>query len=278
MNEAAHLPAWRFLVTPANTGAWNMALDEAILESVERGHALPTLRVYAWQPACLSLGYAQKITDVDRGALELRAWDLVRRPTGGRAILHTDELTYAVMAPLSDPHVAGNVLESYRRLSTALVAALQTLGLDANADREYDLPSSSQPNGAVCFEVPANYEITVAGKKLIGSAQARRFQGVLQHGSLPLCGDLTRILSVLAYPDETARNAAALRLLDHAATFEDLSGRQVTWEQAAQALFDAYQTTQQVRLIRQPASPAELVRAAELVAVKDANPAWTERL
>ena len=117
---------WRVMLTPPAPGPWNMALDEAILEGVGKKEVLPTLRLYAWQPACLSLGYAQSAKDVDQDQLHTCGWDLVRRPTGGRAILHTDELTYSVIAPLHEPRVYGNILESYRHLSMALLSAPPT--------------------------------------------------------------------------------------------------------------------------------------------------------
>jgi len=79
---------WRLIITPPAAGAWNMAIDEAILEATGTGSAPPTLRLYGWDPACLSLGYAQPIADADLDRLALAGWDLVRRPTGGRAILH----------------------------------------------------------------------------------------------------------------------------------------------------------------------------------------------
>ncbi len=125
-------------------------------------------------------------------------WDLVRRPTGGRAILHTDELTYSVAGPQDEPRLAGSVLESYRVLAQALLYALQLLAIPAQAQEKPGTASTGSPNqNPVCFEVPSNYEITVGGKKLVGSAQARRKEGVLQHGSLPLYGDLTRIVQAL---------------------------------------------------------------------------------
>src|SRR5512140_660191 len=102
---------WRVVRTPAAPGAWNMAVDEAILEFAARGAVLPTLRLYAWDPPCLSLGYAQPSSDVDLETLRRRGWDLVRRPTGGRAILHTNELTYSVSGPQHEPRLAGGVLE-----------------------------------------------------------------------------------------------------------------------------------------------------------------------
>src|SRR5512142_2493749 len=89
---------WRLLITAPARGAWNMAVDEAMLEHIGRGESMPTLRLYAWEPACLSLGQAQPYADVDRIRLRQRGWDVVRRPTGGRAILHTDELTYSIVA------------------------------------------------------------------------------------------------------------------------------------------------------------------------------------
>ena len=94
-----HPGTWRLLLSEPLSGPENMALDEALLENVGRGMAAPTLRLYAWRPPCLSLGYAQPVGDVDQTALAEHQWDVVRRPTGGRAILHTDELTYAVIAP-----------------------------------------------------------------------------------------------------------------------------------------------------------------------------------
>lgn len=253
-----------------------MAVDEAILEAVGERAVLPTLRLYAWNPPCLSLGFAQPAADVDHPALEKRGWQLVRRPTGGRAILHTDELTYSVTAPLDEARVAGGVLESYRRLAQALLQALVQLGLPARADKEYPQASDSPAGGPVCFEVPSNYEITVAGKKLVGSAQARRKDGVLQHGSLPLHGDLTRITQVLAYPDQPAREKAARRLLDHA-TNAELLGHHLAWETAASAFQAAFQEVLNLNLLEEPLTLAELRRADELVRDKYAHSSWTYR-
>jgi len=163
---------WRLLITSPARGAWNMAVDEAILESAGRGAVLPTLRLYGWEPACLSLGYAQSYKDVDADRLRARGWDVVRRATGGRAILHIDELTYSVTAPPDEPRVQGSVLESYHRLARALVGAVRGLGLPV--EMEKNTPASGDARGPVCFEVPSAYEIVVDGKKLIGSAQARK--------------------------------------------------------------------------------------------------------
>ena len=120
---------WRLLITSPACGAWNMAVDEAILEYIGYRDSLPTLRLYAWEPACVSLGHAQPFSDVDTNRLKEHGWEVVRRATGGRAILHTDELTYSVIAPNDEPRVEGSVLESYNRLAQALLLAVKNLNL-----------------------------------------------------------------------------------------------------------------------------------------------------
>ncbi len=273
----AQMDTWRLLLTPPARGAWNMAVDETLLESVGRGASLPTLRLYAWHPPCLSLGYAQPFTDVDLPRLLARGWDLVRRPTGGRAILHSDELTYSVVARPDEPRLSGTLLESYNRLAQALLAALQSLGLPVEIQARAALPAAHNTN-PVCFEVPSTYEITVGGKKLVGSAQARRKEGVLQHGSLPLGGDLTRILQVLAFPNEAARLRAAERLLAHATTVESALGRPVSWAEAAQAFISAFGDRLDLDLQPRHLTPAEESRVEELVKNKYAHPQWTQRV
>lgn len=269
---------WRLIVTPGGNGAWNMALDQAILEQVGAENSPPTLRFFAWNPACLSLGQAQRASDADLDRLRERGWTIVRRPTGGRAILHTDELTYSVSFPLGHPVVAGDIVTSYRRISGALLAGLETLGLAAQADKRAERVAENA-KGPVCFEVPSDYEITANGGKLIGSAQVRKFDGVLQHGSLPLHGDLGRICDALAFPDEAARDTARVRVLQRATTLERVLGRVVAFEEAAQAVRDAFARTfgVDIRPAEEP-TPAELERAAALVDEVYGADAWTFRL
>jgi lipoate-protein ligase A len=269
---------WRLVQSAAASGAWNMAVDEAILEAVHRGSAKPTLRLYAWSPPCLSLGYAQPSGDVDFEYLNASGWQIVRRPTGGRAILHTDELTYSIICPHSEPRVAGSVLESYQRLSAALLGALQLLGIPAQALEKNSRKQNSGIQNPVCFETPSNYEITVSGKKIIGSAQARRREGILQHGSFPLFGDLTRITSALCFPDEASRTKAAARLLDHATTAEEILGHPLSWDTAAEVFILGFQQALNLELDPEELTPGELARAAELAEEKYAHSVWTRRV
>jgi lipoyl(octanoyl) transferase len=268
---------WRFLKNAPASGTWNMAVDEAILEKARVGEVLPTLRLYAWKPPCLSLGYAQSIHDVDLDLLAVKGWDIVRRPTGGKAILHTDELTYSVIGPQSEPRLAGSVIESYRCLSSALLEALHLVNLPARAQSEVHT-TSENTNGPVCFEVPSNYEIIVDGKKLIGSAQARKKGGVLQHGSLPLFGDLRRITEVLVFPEEEARITAGERLLARATTVESVLNNQLSWENTAQAFARAFTEILNLDLIEDDLTTSEKERAEELVVTKYANHEWTDRV
>jgi lipoyl(octanoyl) transferase len=270
------MTTWRLIITPPARGAWNMAVDEAILEHAGRGEVLPTLRLFAWEPPCLSLGRAQPFTDVDTERLQACGWEVVRRMTGGRAILHTDELTYSVTGPADEPHLAGSLLESYNRLAGALLAAVHDLGLPVEM-KEDRAENNGTPN-PVCFEVPSTYEITVTGKKLIGSAQARRKDGVLQHGSLPLTGDLSRICQALVFPDEPAREEAMQRLLARATTVESVLGQEVAWETAGQAFVRAFEAQLELKLKAGELSRSELARAEELVNEKYTHPSWTERI
>jgi lipoate-protein ligase A len=261
---------WRAIFDPPGDGAFNMAVDEAILEATSAGGPAPTLRLYAWEPPTLSLGYAQPAADCDLDALTRLGWGLVRRPTGGRAILHTDELTYSLVAPESHPLMQGGVLESYRRISLGLLAGLRRLGVDAAAETGRTGRTAGNP---VCFEVPSHYEISCGRKKLVGSAQARRLGCVLQHGALPLRGDLARILQALAHPETTPE-----RIRRRAATLGELLGREVSWQEAADAVCRGFAETFDVSFRREALSGKEKTRAGELAREKFGNEAWTKKV
>jgi lipoate-protein ligase A len=265
---------WRVIVQPPGNGAWNMAVDEAILETVAGGQSPPTLRFYGWEPPCLSLGQAQQVAEVDLARLGEHGWGLVRRITGGWAILHTDELTYSVVVPGADRRVAGGVVESYRRLSMGLLAGLEQLGTGI-ASHTGSTEGAPTTQGPVCFEVPSHYEITARGKKLLGSAQTRRRGMVLQHGTLPLTGDLGRICDALVFEGEAAREAAKERVLARAATLQEALGHPVTFEQAAEAIMAGLASALNLELIDGQLTPTETARAEELLDAKYATDEWT---
>lgn len=246
MEQTTQLPpnsypkaTWRLIVdTDSRTGAWNMALDEAIMQAVGAGEAPPTLRLYQWEPPCLSLGKRQPLSGVDLERCWREGVDVVRRATGGWAILHTDELTYSVNALPTDPRAEGAILDAYRRLSAGLVAGLHRLGIPAGMN-PVD-PLGVHNTSAACFEVPSAYEITIGEKKLIGSAQTRPQGRVLQHGSLPLTGDIARVVNYLWFQAEDDRTALAEHLRDRATTLGDVLGRPVSFDEAARAIAQGF--------------------------------------
>jgi len=155
-----------------------MATDEAIMESGRRGRI--TLRLYRWEPGCLSFGRNQTARgryDGDRAAA--LGYDVVRRPTGGRSVLHHHELTYSVTAPAS----WGSLRDVYVRINRALAAGLRLLDIDATVHESAAGPPP-RPTVRACFRDPLPGEVTVAGRKLIGSAQWREAGALLQHGSI----------------------------------------------------------------------------------------------
>ena len=211
---------WRLLWTGRADGFTNMATDEAILLAVAQGQAPPTLRFYGWAPFCLSIGRHQSISEVDVERCRAAGIDIVRRPTGGWAILHAHELTYSIVALQDDPRLAGGVVESYRRLSTGLVAGLRLLGLDAVQSG----PAPCRQEASACFHAPSDYEVTVRGRKILGSAQLRRRGAVLQHGSLPLKGDVARIAYFLRFASEDERRCLRKAIQERAITLSQALG------------------------------------------------------
>lgn len=268
------IATWRLLDTGWQDGATNMAIDEALMAGVSSGKSPPTLRFYGWDPACLSLGYAQKWTVADAGACARNGWDIVRRPTGGRAILHIDELTYSVCVPDTEPRVLGGLLASYRRLSDALAAGLEGLGLTlARAQPQ----GGNGDEGPACFDRPSNFEITVGGRKLVGSAQARKKGVVLQHGALPLFGDVTRIAQALA-GDEARRAQISSGLGDSATTLEASLGRCASYEEVAAQLAKGFTAALNLRLERGDLSSWELENVQRIREEKFGNAEWSMRL
>ncbi len=190
---------WRLLVDAPASGAWNMAVDEVLLDGVAAGTTPPTLRFYAWTPPCLSLGYFQPFEVVDLDGCRALGVEVVRRPTGGRAILHDRELTYSVALPASALGHDGGVLPSYHRLSLALQDGLRRLGVPATLAPES--AGGAAAHGPVCFDRPSAHEILLQGRKLVGSAQVRRGGGLLQHGSILIEPRLDKLMACLHRTD-----------------------------------------------------------------------------
>lgn len=163
-----------------------MAVDEAVAHTVGEGRVPPTVRFYGWSRPTVSLGYLQRSEGaVDLAACRRLGIDIVRRPTGGRAVLHARELTYSVAVPLDGAWGDLSVAESFSRVGEALVAGLLRLGVAATIG-DGKSERSNLPRTGVCFQLRRMPAILVSGKKLIGSAQRRWRRSLLQHGSILL--------------------------------------------------------------------------------------------
>ncbi len=272
--------SWRLIIEDSpRSGAANMAVDEAIAEAAAAGAVPPTLRFYRWNPPTVTLGRHQKLADVDETQIAARGYDLVRRATGGRAILHVDELTYSVAGPIEEPRMAGGVMDAYLRFSNALLSGLSTLGL--KAEKAGGRTRAGRELSAACFETPSAYEITAGGRKLMGSAQSRRKGYVLQHGSLPLWGDVTRLVDVLALSC-TAKDRLRQQLRRQAATLAEAldlppDSERLAFPHVAAAMAGGFASALDQDLEPGTLSASELSRSAELIRVRYADPAWTRQ-
>ena len=176
---------WRWIFSGQTDGATQMAIDRSILEhAVELGR--PTMRVYCWQPHCISIGYHQDEEVLDLKKCKESGIDVVRRPTGGRAVFHAEEVTYSVIIPKDYNLSVSSISEIYNLISRGLARGIQKLGIPAELQkRSLNLHAHYKTSESVsCFSAAARHEVLVNGRKLIGSAQRRLVQGVLQHGSI----------------------------------------------------------------------------------------------
>ena len=200
---------WRIITDRPRNGAENMAVDEAILESVVNKSSAPVIRLYSWSSPCVTIGYFQRMYEaIDVDEVDVNSLDLVRRPTGGRAILHSDELTYSLTAPLSEFDDCKSVLETYLKINCGLAMGFRDYGINVELapsdDQDVRTPeaflsslkyvSQSQVfrphvKSAACFDTSAPYELVFHGRKVAGSAQTRRHDVLLQQGSIPFSMD-----------------------------------------------------------------------------------------
>ncbi|HEX4825688.1 MAG TPA: lipoate--protein ligase family protein [Candidatus Polarisedimenticolaceae bacterium] len=257
---------WRLLSDDRQDGSCNMAVDEAILEGYETAPSPPppTLRLYGWRPAALSLGKSQRAAGAHvPAALTAEAVDLVRRPTGGEAVLHEHERTYAVIGAAGTPPFEGGPVDVYRQIARALVSALRRLGLEATSAEPPPGPRAKP--GAICFERTGAWEITVGGRKILGSSQFRKRRAFLQHGSLPWRLDGARLAALTGVRVDPT----------HFTDLESAMGRPVSEDEIDAAFVSAFEETFGIRLVKGALTESEALRAAELRCWKYDSMAWT---
>ncbi|HXW68759.1 MAG TPA: lipoate--protein ligase family protein [Dissulfurispiraceae bacterium] len=188
------MSSWRFIESGPCAAAYNMALDEAIAAAVRNGDAPSTLRFYGWRQPAVSLGAFQKITDIDTSYCAAHELNVVRRPTGGRGLLHGEELTYS-FSGRNEGLFSKGLLDAYMKISTAFSLSLQRLGLSVTIKTRRE-KGSNLGRSPLCFQATSYGELTINGKKLMGSAQKRWVDGFLQQGSVPFSLDYSALAAV----------------------------------------------------------------------------------
>lgn len=270
---------WRLLCTGYTDGFRNMAIDEAILLACRQGLVPPTVRFYGWKPPGLSLGYLQRVEgQIDLEACRRLRVDVVRRPTGGGAVLHDQELTYSVVCPEDNPIFPPDVLGSYKVIASCLVDGFRHLGLDARVvsfrEKRGNLnPGSARGAPAVCFSAPSWYEITIGGKKVCGSAQRRIPGAFLQHGSIPLDLDLEK-LSQLFIPRDGDKKRLLARLQRTVTSLNEHLAQKTDFYSLQEVLIGSFERGLNVELVKGELTPEEQRLMKESLEERYLNQAW----
>jgi len=272
---------WRYIITEGMSPAMNMAVDEAILQLHSEGKVPPTVRFYTWEPATLSIGYFQKAEkEIDFAELRKHQLGFVRRPTGGRAVLHDQELTYSVVVSERHPKMPSSVTEAYKVISMGLLHGFQNLNLQAemvSLASEEEKEKYSSPGSSACFDSPSWYELVVEGKKVAGSAQTRQKGVILQHGSILLDMDVELLFSLLKFPSERVKERMMESFRQKAVTINEVSPVRVTLANAIAAFHKGFASGLEVELVESELTAEERALAEELARTRYATDEWNFR-
>jgi lipoyl(octanoyl) transferase len=254
------MTVWRLLDTGALPAALNMAIDEALLHLHVPGQSPPTLRFYQWSPPAVSLGYFQKRHTIDLPACRELGLDVVRRITGGRAVLHQDDLTYSVIGD-SNQGLPSSLHAAYRLLCKGLLAGFRRLGFEAELGQE----QTRAPHGDICFVRAAIGDLVYHGRKFVGSAQTWYGASLLQHGSIML-EPQTRTWQLIIKKDraEPISEKTASRMI----SLREVLGRRIDFGELKQALKAGMAEALQVEFQSRELTPREWAVANELAAGK----------
>lgn len=235
---------WAIIKSGKQDAFYNMAMDELLMNKVRDGEISAALRFYEWEQPALSLGYFQKIhKEIDLDKVNDYGYQMVRRQTGGRGVLHDRELAYSVVLPESYEGMPGTVTESYRVLSNGLLEGFRALGLRA----EFSIPGNDEEKdnlkkvrSSVCFDTPSWYELVVEGRKIAGSAQTRKDGVIMQHGSILLDVDADQLFDMFKYSNERLKNKQKSAFREKAVAINDISDQHFTAKDLYSAFHDGF--------------------------------------
>lgn len=252
MGDGKMTETWYFINSGPCRPSFNMALDEALMDWHSEGSIPPVIRFYEWNPATVSIGYFQRAErDIDLQAVKEQGLGFIRRPTGGRAVLHEHELTYSIIVSEQYPNMPKTVTEAYRVLSEGLLEGFRNLGMDAYfsvPETEEQQADLKKPKSAVCFDAPSWYELVVEGKKVAGSAQTRQKGVILQHGAILLDMDQEKLLSVFNFASEEEKEKMRAKLPEKAVAINDLVSEPMTIAQCVKAFKKGFEQSLTISL------------------------------
>jgi lipoate-protein ligase A len=263
--------AWRFIDTGLCSAAYNMALDEAIATAVRRDYSPPTLRFYGWDVPSVTIGCFQKISDIDIEYCTERHFPIIRRLTGGRAILHNCELTYSFSVKTASGLFSKGLLDSYKKISAALCSAMSMMSLTPKLKLQKQARNpqiaSYRTRSPLCFQSTSYGEITINNKKVVGSAQKRWINGLLQQGSIPFTIDTDEMVKAfkLEYAHDINETFTGLKVISHELNPDNLKN----------AIRTSFEEIFDTSLIPSPPSREEVSFAQELETQKYLSYQWT---
>lgn len=269
---------WRFIDSGNCSPAYNMALDEALLEWHSEGKIPPTIRFYGWNPPTLSIGYFQKVEkEINMDAVKKYGLGFVRRPTGGRGVLHDMELTYSVIVSEEHPDMPKTVTEAYRVISEGILEGFKNLGLEAYfaiPRTEEEKQGLKNPRSAVCFDAPSWYELVVEGRKVAGSAQTRQKGVILQHGSILLDLNEDMLFDLFKYSNDRVRERMQQAFKNKAVAANELRKTPVTMEEARIAFKEGFEKGLNIELQRYSLTEEETEYVEKLAKEKYESDEW----
>ncbi|RSK27817.1 lipoate--protein ligase family protein [Bacillus sp. HMF5848] len=272
---------WYFIDSGNRDPYYNMALDEALLEWHSNGDIPPVIRFYGWSPATLSIGYFQKAEkEINMQVVRDNNLGFVRRPTGGRGVLHDNELTYSVIVTESHPEMPKTVTEAYRVISEGILNGFRSLGLDAYfaiPRTEEEKADLKNPRSSVCFDAPSWYELVVEGRKVAGSAQTRQKGVILQHGSILLDLDEDLLFSLFLYPNERVKERMQRAFKNKAVAINELRETPVTLIEAKAAFKQGFEDALSITLEEYRLTQDQEYYVQQLASSKYATDEWNFR-
>ncbi|TES49035.1 lipoate--protein ligase family protein [Halalkalibacterium halodurans] len=275
------METWRFIDSGDRDPAYNMALDEALLNWHSEGLIPPTIRFYGWNPPTLSIGYFQKVQkEINMEMVKKHQLGFVRRPTGGRGVLHDKELTYSVIVSEEHPDMPASVTEAYRIISQGILEGFCDLGLDAYfavPKTEEEKNALKNPRSAVCFDAPSWYELVVEGRKVAGSAQTRQKGVILQHGSIVLDIDEDKLFDLFNYPSERVRERMQRNFKNKAVAINELRDVPLSMDEVKKAFKDGFEKGLSIKLEPYTLTDAEEAEVKQIAKERYETDEWNFR-